>query len=370
MFKKTANLFKTITKDPKTFVTNILYGNTNLPFSFREMLKKIGNENITSLVIIRAPISNSLMSVMNAFTGFQLKEKIKQSPYDSLFHLKLRINGKYDLEKEEVPQLRPCKNVAEQETMSIGSFNSTTINQFIENAIKHMSMKQFLHYNGSNNNCQVFVLNILHGNGIHNSQCDEFIKQDTTFVFEHNSFLRKLMNTGTDIKRATVQLTEGTGIKQKKKKKLTTVSNNQIVSMCIKLEIPLEGVFMKDELHTGLKDGNYVMNLQNHNQGGSHWIAFIKRAGKVYYNDSFGAPPPQNEYELFKSENDFVYYNTHIHQDIDSTACGYWAIYFLYYMTKTKGNLLANFQKFNKTFNSKDTKANELKLQESIQKIM
>ena len=370
MFKKAANLMKTVTQNPKTFITNMLYGNTDLPYSFREMLKKIGSEKITSLCIIRAPISNTVLNVMNAFTGFQLIEKLKQSPYDSLFHLKLRINGKYDLEKEEVPQLRPSNNKQHQETMSIHSFNQTTIAQFIENTIKHMSMKQFLHYNGKSNNCQVFVLNLLHSNGIHDSQCDEFIKQDTTFVFEHNTFFRKMMNTATDVGRATVQLTEGTGIKQPTKKKLTTLSNNQIISMCIKLKIPLEGVFMKDELHAGLKDNNYIMNLENHNQGGSHWTSFIKRAGKVYYSDSFGCFPPQNEYNLFKTENDFVYYNTHIHQDINSSSCGYWAIYFLYYMTKTKGSLLTNFKNFNKMFNSKDTKTNELKLQESIQKIM
>jgi hypothetical protein len=366
---KQINLVKTMVKNPKEFVTKLLYGNTDLPFSFREMLKKIGNETVSSLTIVRSPISNAVFSVMNAFQGFQLRQKLKESPYDSLFHLKLRINNKYDLEKESVPKLDKAKNKEGQETFPVRDIPNCTINQFVENVIKRMGMKAFLHYNGSNNNCQVFVMNLLNANGLNNSEYDQFIKQDTSFVFEHNSFFRKFMNMTTDVGRSMNQLEEGTGLKKKKRSKLSTMSNNQIISICIKLEIPLVKVCMKDELNNNMLDGNYIMNLQNHNQDGSHWISFIKRAGKVYYNDSFGCVPPQNEFDIFRNENDQVYYNTQIHQDMNSTACGYWAIYFLYYMNTHKGAYLSNFKSFNKLF-GKDTNQNEKNLLTYVNKII
>ncbi len=33
---------------------------------------------------------------------------------------------------------------------------------------------------------------------------------------------------------------------------------------------------MKDELENNLKEGNYIINLENSNQSGSHWTCFIK----------------------------------------------------------------------------------------------
>ena len=59
--------------------------------------------------------------------------------------------------------------------------------------------------------------------------------------------------------------------------KLTTLSNSDLISICIKLKIKLVGVYMKDELqNSDLKQGCYIINLQNHDENGSHWTAFIK----------------------------------------------------------------------------------------------
>jgi len=39
---------------------------------------------------------------------------------------------------------------------------------------------------------------------------------------------------------------------------------------------------MKDEINlNNLKNGNYIMNLQNHDQEGSHWCAFIKKGKEL-----------------------------------------------------------------------------------------
>ena len=33
---------------------------------------------------------------------------------------------------------------------------------------------------------------------------------------------------------------------------------------------------MKDELKPPLAQGNYIINLQNHDENGSHWTCFVK----------------------------------------------------------------------------------------------
>ncbi len=47
------------------------------------------------------------------------------------------------------------------------------------------------------------------------------------------------------------------------------ISNVQIENICRHYGIQLNGVYMKDEIHD-LQVGNYIINLQNHNQAGSH----------------------------------------------------------------------------------------------------
>jgi hypothetical protein len=152
--------------------------------------------------------------------------------------------------------------------------------------------------------------------------------------------------------------------------KLTTLSNSDLISICIKLKIKLVGVYMKDELqNSDLKQGCYIINLQNHDENGSHWTAFIKDKNDIYYYDSFGVVPPQNLYDIFIIDSTSLYYNTSDDQNFDSTSCGWWSIAFLYYMTNSKGSMLDRMKKFDKKFRKKDTKLNEIDLKKYISKI-
>ena len=38
-------------------------------------------------------------------------------------------------------------------------------------------------------------------------------------------------------------------------------------------------------------------------------------------------------------------------QDLDAVSCGWWCIYFIYFMNKTKGPMTKRFSNFNKLFN-------------------
>ena len=141
--------------------------------------------------------------------------------------------------------------------------------------------------------------------------------------------------------------------RKKEVSQLTTLSNSDINIICNTLKIPLKGVFMKDEFKLPLQDGNYIMNLQNNDENGSHWVAFIKNKSNIFYHDSYAVIMPQNQYDLFKSEQNNIYYNTLQKQSLDTTSCGWWSIYFLYYMYYSKGTLQKRFINFNKMFEHK-----------------
>jgi hypothetical protein len=126
---------------------------------------------------------------------------------------------------------------------------------------------------------------------------------------------------------------------------------------------------MKDELPSDLKDENYIINLQNHDESGSHWTCFIKDKNNIYYYDSFAVVPPQNAYDIFLKNADNIYYIDKHDQFLDSTSCGWWVVSFLYFMNNTKGNMLNNMKKFDKKFNNKNRKENEIDLRKYIDKI-
>ena len=221
-------------------------------------------------------------------------------------------------------------------------------------------------YNAKHNNCQVFIRNLLEASNMHGNEI--FIMQDIKQVFHGFTGTRKIMNTVTDIGNRLNMLSEGAGLTTKHDK-LTTLSNSDLISIAIKLKIKLVGVFMKDELKAPLAQGNYIINLQNHDEGGSHWTAFIKDKNNIYYYDSFGVVPPQNLYDIFKLDSHNIYYNTSDDQNFDSTSCGWWSISFIYYMTNSKGPMLDRMKKFDHKFCKKDTIKNEMDLKKYIDKI-
>jgi hypothetical protein len=138
------------------------------------------------------------------------------------------------------------------------------------------------------------------------------------------------------------------------------LTNLEIKKICWALDIKLNGVYMKDQItKRNLKDGNYVFNLQNHNQGGSHWVAFVKSGKEVFYSDSFGEDVPQNELDLFKLQNDKIHMNKREIQDVSSNACGWFAIGFLLFMNRGKGKLKSRFNKYIKQFTQINLKEND-----------
>ncbi len=91
--------------------------------------------------------------------------------------------------------------------------------------------------------------------------------------------------------------------------------------------IKLNGVYMKDELNlNNLKNGNYIMNLQNHDQEGSHWCAIVKKGKELYYFDPFGEFAPENEQQIFIQQHDFVHYSKYQVQNVKSKYCGCWQV--------------------------------------------
>ena len=64
------------------------------------------------------------------------------------------------------------------------------------------------------------------------------------------------------------------------------------------------GVFSRNNLHKKIKDGTYVINLDEYADVGTHWIALFCNRNEIVYFDSFGVEHvPKEIKEFIRNKN-------------------------------------------------------------------
>ena len=144
--------------------------------------------------------------------------------------------------------------------------------------------------------------------------------------------------------------------------------NTELEEASRRNNIPLVGIFFHDRLPSMVRQGGYIFNLSDHdsNDGGSHWTGAFVEGPRAIYFDPFGTEfnePPEN-IKKFLSPLDTKYSINQI-QSSESGICGYYVLYFLYYMThrrKQVPNLFRRMEFFLKQF-SYDPEENRERLE-------
>ena len=121
------------------------------------------------------------------------------------------------------------------------------------------------------------------------------------------------------------------------------------------MNIPINNVLSRDEsLPHNHKQALFIYNLELSYMSGSHWVATYVKNGIINYFDSFGMPPFQEIVNHAQRKNMILLHQNNQIQNINTTTCGYFCLYFLNEMNKCKTyfNLL-------KVFDINDTMKNE-----------
>jgi hypothetical protein len=148
-------------------------------------------------------------------------------------------------------------------------------------------------------------------------------------------------------------------------------TNIDLMNAAARNKIPLVGVFFKDQLPKEVRPGGYIFNLQDSDQGeGTHWTAAWVEDGKVVYFDPFGIGPPENVKRFFWGMDKTMDYNKKVIQNIESFICGYYVLYFLWYMSRfcrfqEARNIHQRFKNFQRLW-SEDAEDNRTLLEKYI----
>ena len=118
-------------------------------------------------------------------------------------------------------------------------------------------------------------------------------------------------------------------------------------------EPKFNGAYSRDNLPDKIKDGAYVINLDEYSDIGTHWIALYVNTKTVTYFDSFGVEHiPKGIKKFINNKNIIV--NIFRIQAYDSIMSGYFCIGFIDFMFK--GNSLTDF---NNLFSLNNLKKND-----------
>ena len=131
--------------------------------------------------------------------------------------------------------------------------------------------------------------------------------------------------------------------------------NNIFINNLLKNNKNFMGCFSKDQIKLIENNKSMIINLQDSNQPGSHWIALKRVNNTIFVFDSFGIGYiPVGIFKVFKNLK--IITNMYRIQDISSNLCGMFCVLFILYDIKSKND----FIKFLTLFNSNDVLKNEL----------
>ena len=98
-------------------------------------------------------------------------------------------------------------------------------------------------------------------------------------------------------------------------------------------ESRFNGVYSRDNLPN--KNGAYVINLDEHEDIGTHWIALFCKKNEIFHFDNFGGEHIPEETEEFIGNRN-IKVNIFRIQANNSVMCGYFCIGFIDFMLANK----------------------------------
>jgi hypothetical protein len=150
--------------------------------SFKKFLQQKGEMTIKNIYVGRIPIEKNLRRLIDVLSLGRSYLLRKELNYDDFFHNFLLFEMEnveaYIIEKNQVVAYSiPTQKQKDNLLYQFPANQNNTLNKIFENAQK--GTKNFWLYNASDNNCQIFVANLLQKNGYSISGKNEIYPQQS-----------------------------------------------------------------------------------------------------------------------------------------------------------------------------------------------
>lgn len=178
-------------------LNDLINGRTKASPQVRKYIREYQGRLITELVVCRVPINEGLVKLLKLASNGSLEEARKRLGYDQLYHLSLNMEfdkgSPLKIEKNETVKLYPGARKGDCRVVDLKG-KRLTINDIILGVQRIQGNKTY-QYNLFNNNCQIFVTDILKAVGLLTEASDRWINQDAVALLKDEpSLLKKLLS--------------------------------------------------------------------------------------------------------------------------------------------------------------------------------
>jgi len=151
------------------------------------------------------------------------------------------------------------------------------------------------------------------------------------------------------------------------------LSDRDLKYIATRLKLPLHDVLQKDLFKRITPElGAYIVNLQSTLDGnGTHWTALVITEKTAIYFDSFGLPIPTPILRfIYRAPTKLkIIYSTDQIQVPNSIFCGWFCLYFIYFMTVKHKNVVDKkylLNKHNQIYSLENKQLNDRILQKLV----
>ena len=96
------------------------------------------------------------------------------------------------------------------------------------------------------------------------------------------------------------------------------------------------GIFSRDGLPHKIKKECGIINLDDIQGPGTHWVCYRNIDNVVEYFDPFGLIMPNEALKYFHTSGKRIFYSMDEIQNRNTVLCGYWCLYYLF--ERQRGN--------------------------------
>ena len=162
----------------------------------KNMIVSYGKNKITKIFICRNHMSNKWLTTIEYLTLNKLNKIYNVNKVNHTFLVFKLSNNKYlKLEKDNQIRMKILSSLPNCEIKEIAIKKKKALNKILETTQLEMGISNYFNYDVINNNCQIFVQEILKSLNKLTDKNKEFIYQDELYKVKYNNYFIGFVNS-------------------------------------------------------------------------------------------------------------------------------------------------------------------------------